>query len=67
MNDDDDDGIDDVYTMINYKDSLFVFSNKVTVIIFIIIIAKAKIQFSCHRNRARHIHPTGIYNDGRDG
>ena len=26
----------------------------------------AKIQLSRHRNRARHIHPTGIYNDGRD-
>ena len=28
---------------------------------------EAKIQLSRHRNRARHIHPTGIYNDGRDG
>ena len=25
------------------------------------------IQLSRHRNRVRHIHPTGIYNDGRDG
>jgi len=25
------------------------------------------LQLSRHRNRARHIHPTGIYNDGRDG
>ena len=28
---------------------------------------EAKIQLSRHRNRARHIHPSGIYNDGRDG
>ena len=28
---------------------------------------EAKIQLSRHRNRARHIHPTGIHNDGRDG
>ena len=28
---------------------------------------EAKIQLSRRRNRARHIHRTGIYNDGRDG
>ena len=26
-----------------------------------------KIELFRHRNRVRHIHPTGIYNDGRDG
>ena len=26
-----------------------------------------RIQHSRHRNRARHIHPTDVYNDGRDG
>ena len=28
---------------------------------------EAKTQVLRLRNRARHIHPTGIYNDGRDG
>ena len=28
---------------------------------------EAKLQLSRHRNRARHTHSTGIYNDGRDG
>ena len=28
---------------------------------------EAKIKLSRNRNRARHIHPTGSYKDGRDG